>query len=240
MFKTVIFDLNCDLGKQESEKLHRRLMTALAKHMSAAVPEELFAPTVEKCLQFVANHASPNFSNQEVFTDQFARSFGLDGAAFWKLFRAYFDEEFSGLRAQMPDQPLLRAMLEKALYYGVETVVVGDAFLPQTAAEQRLRCLDLDPARIAMICGMENMHNARADVEFMQEIIGRLGRQPEECLLVCHSAEEEKAALSLGMQLFVLEEAEGSAQVKSGGLDAFTALLTEEKTEPAAEGAPLP
>ena len=79
----------------------------------------------------------------------------------------------------------------------------------------------------------ENAHFCKPNLRYYQEILEKIGRRPEECLMVGNDVGEDMVARQLGMEVFLLtdclinQRSEDLSQYRRGG---FPELLEVLKT----------
>ena len=147
---------------------------------------------------------------------------------------AFYQGEFNQARDACgfaPDAARIVAALRGA---GKDVVLATNPIFPRTATENRIRWAGLAPEDFLYYTTYENAHYCKPNLRYYTEVLEKIGRRPEECLMVGNDAEEDMAASTLGMQVFLLTDclinrrgADLTAYVRGGfpELEAYLARL---------------
>jgi hypothetical protein len=114
------------------------------------------------------------------------------------------------------------ALIHTLRAYGYMVVIATNPVYPLEAIRQRMDWGGLpdSPEHYALITSAENMHFAKPNPAYYAEILGRVGVEPDEAIMVGDSLENDiRAASQLGIHTFHVTPGSGSS------LSAFTASL---------------
>jgi FMN phosphatase YigB (HAD superfamily) len=125
-------------------------------------------------------------TNREAFATVFYPAVGHDQAKLEPVFARFYAEEFPKLRALTQPQPEARPLLEWAFGRGLQVVIATNPVFPRTAIEQRLAWAGVPVTEFdyALVTVYEDMHATKAHPAYYWEILARLERQPDECVMV--------------------------------------------------------
>ena len=83
-------------------------------------------------------------------------------------------------------------------------VLATNPLYPAIATENRMRWAGFEPQDFELYTTYENYSHCKPNPAYFQEVLGKLGLQPEECLMVGNDANEDMAAAKIGIKVFLL------------------------------------
>ena len=89
---------------------------------------------------------------------------------------------------------------------GRQVVLATNPIFPPAATQARIRWTGLDPQDCALYTTYENSSWCKPSLGYYRELLGKLGRAPEECLMVGNDVAEDMVAEELGMRVFLLTD----------------------------------
>lgn len=148
--------------------------------------------------------------------------------AFWETFRAanaglpdaeylcdeFYTGEFDGVKACLKSVPDRKPMIGRMKERGLEVVLATNPIFPRCAVETRLKWVNLDAGDFSYITSYENSTFCKPNPAYFKELLGKIGRSPDECVMIGNSAAEDMIpSRELGIPAFLavefLENAEG-------------------------------
>ncbi|MFZ5826906.1 MAG: HAD family hydrolase [Bacillota bacterium] len=207
MLKTILFDLDGTLLPIDTESFVRQYMKALAAHAGHLIPptvlvEEIMAATFE-----MIRNTDPALTNAQVFARHFFPKVGRDEAELMPVFDAFYREKFPALISVCPGLPGLgRTVVQTAVDKGYEIALATNPLFPREAIEERMRWIGVADMPWRLVTTYEEMHACKPQPAFYREVLERIGRQPEECLMVGNDVQEDGVAAKLGMSVFFVTD----------------------------------
>ena len=110
-------------------------------------------------------------------------------------------------------------------------VLATNPIFPRIATENRIRWAGLGPDDFALITTYENSTYCKPNPAYYREILEKLGRKAEECLMVGNDVVEDGAAQRLGIPVFFLTpclinpQGKDISAIPHGGFDELAAYL---------------
>ena len=89
---------------------------------------------------------------------------------------------------------------------GIGRILATNPLFPRIATESRVRWAGLDPADFDWITTYENASYCKPNPDYYREILGRMGLDPKDCIMVGNDAVEDVAAAELGMEVFLVTD----------------------------------
>ncbi|MCL2332816.1 MAG: HAD family hydrolase [Actinomycetia bacterium] len=231
MIDTLLLDLDGTLIRYTQEAFLGTYLGALAGVFAGlgldakASVKALWASTEV----MVANDGSA--SNAQRFWADFAVRLELDAAAVARIEAAceeFYSSGFNVVKSvaepsEIP-QRLVRALAAK----GYTLVLATNPLFPECAVETRLAWIGLTPQDFDLVTHYENSSYCKPNLGYYREIFARLGKAPEQCLMVGNSLAEDMCVGELGAETFLVTDyLEDGAGVDLAGLRHGTLVEAE-------------
>ena len=145
----------------------------------------------------------------------------LNSEAFWEEFRArnpgktdvksvcdeFYTNEFDKARACLRFERDCKGMIDRLKSAGYEVVLSTNPIFPLCGVETRLRWVNLSLGDFALVTHYDNSTFSKPNPKYFEEILRKIGRKPEECIVVGNSAAEDAApAKKIGADVFLVTE----------------------------------
>ena len=206
MIDTVFFDLDGTLLPMDQEKFVGSYLDLLAKKLQPPgyEPKHLISAVWAGTEAMVKNDGS--MTNEEAFWETFCGIFGSDARKDEPLFAEFYAADFGLVRTVCGFAPEAKEIIGLLKEKSVEVVLATNPLFPQIATRQRIRWAGLEPEDFALFTTYENSRFCKPNPAYYRELMEKLGKQPETCLMVGNDVQEDMApARSLGMRTFLLE-----------------------------------
>lgn len=207
MIDTVLFDLDGTLLPMDMEEFINAYMSLLAKKLAPHGYEarHLVAAVWAGTHAMVENDGSK--TNEEVFWEDFCQIFGSDARKDEPLFQEFYASDFAKARTVCGFRPEAAQIIALLKERGVTAALATNPLFPAVATRQRARWAGLEPEDFAIITTYENARFSKPNPAYYREVLEKLGRRPENCLMVGNDVDEDiLPARSLGMKTFLLTD----------------------------------
>lgn len=145
-------------------------------------------------------------TNEEVFWDQFARLFGEQVRQYEKDFISFYQNEFHKAKAGTTPNPMAKTIVDLLKSKGYDLVLATNPMFPRVATEGRIGWAGLSWDDFVLVTTYENCHFCKPNLAYYQEVLGKIGRTPEECFFVGNDYVEDLSAAKLGISCYFLTE----------------------------------
>lgn len=206
MIKTLLFDLDGTLLQVDMGVFLPAYLKVLAPRAASALDPRRFAADLMASTQVMVRNQDPAKTNQEVFIADFFARTGLDPEAWLPVFDDFYRTDFHQLRPLTAPHPVARPLVEAALERGYEVVIATNPVFPRVAIEARLEWGNLAGLPFRLITSYEVMHFSKPNPRYFTEIMDKLGRQADECVMVGNDAGEDLTACKVGMKTFLTKD----------------------------------
>ena len=201
---TVLFDLDGTLLPMDMDeflKLYFGLM--VKKLMPHGYPREGLIKAIWTGTEAMVRNDGAK-TNEQVFWDSFTHNFGSEALKDMPLFEDYYRNEFQGTRAACGCTEMAKAAVEKCKALGLRVALATNPLFPAIATHSRIRWAGLRPEDFELVTTYENSSSCKPNLLYYEEVMGKLGVRPEECLMVGNDVVEDMVARHLGLRVFLL------------------------------------
>lgn len=207
MIRTILFDLDGTLLPIDTDAFVRGYFQALAEYAGHIVPPEQLVKEVWAATGEMIRNTDPQLTNAEVFARAFFPAVGRDEADLMPVFDEFYRTRFPALRSACSGLPgIARSVVETALEKGYEVVLATNPLFPRLAIEERMRWIEVDDLPWLLVTAYEDMHACKPRPQYYEEVLARIGRRPEECLMVGNDIQEDGAAARVGIDVFFVTD----------------------------------
>ena len=207
MLNTILFDLDGTLAPFMQDDFVRLYFKALVRRLAPMGydGEKLLAALWRGVDAMVANNGER--TNRQVFWERFVADLGAAALALeGDLDDFYGGPEFDAARAclrhETDRRPLLAALREK----GFGLVLATNPIFPAVAVETRLRWVGLTAGDFDYVTTYENSRHSKPDPNYYRDILAKIGKSPEECLMVGNNPVDDMAALDAGLRAYLVTD----------------------------------
>jgi len=205
MKRTILLDLDGTLLENKMDRFLPAYFERLGRHLAHIAPPESMLNELLAGTRSMLENLDPRFTLEQVFSKHFFPALGLDEAQARPQIEAFYREQFPGLKALT--RPIAGAveLVHELLGKGYELVVATNPLFPRMALEERLRWAGLSPDNVnfTRITSYENSHFAKPNPEYFAEILARLGRSPDQAIMVGDDLERDiHPAAALGLAVY--------------------------------------
>lgn len=143
-----------------------------------------------------------------------------NSAAFWETFNAmnpglpearsecddFYTHEFDLAKASLKYVPDRKPLIERLKKAGFRIVLATNPIFPLDGVLTRLKWVNLQPEDFELITYYDNSTFCKPNPAYFSEILGKIGEQPENCVMVGNSVSEDMIAEKLGIKVFLANE----------------------------------
>lgn len=204
--KTILFDLDGTLLPMDQDLFTKAYFGGLSNKLApyGYEPQRLIGGVWQGTKAMVKNDGTQ--TNEQVFWKEFASLFGEKVYEDIDKFNEFYATDFDKLKSYCgyneQANKTIRALKEK----GYTLVLASNPVFPMTAQKKRMLWAGVDPDDFALITSYENSHYCKPNPLYFKEIAERLGVKPSDCLMVGNDTTEDAAALSVGVDFFLLTD----------------------------------
>lgn len=209
MLKAALFDLDDTLLGNPMDEFLPAYFRALTGHFDGLIPARRLTSALMRATEVMDANCDRAVTNEEAFASVFYLDLGMNPRQVERAFNHFYAEVFPSLRRLTRRRPEARTLVEWAIDHELQVAVTTNPMFPREAVEQRLDWagVPVDQVDYALVTTYEMMHATKSHSAYYVEVLERLGRRPEECLMVGDSWELDIVpASSVGIHVYWVAE----------------------------------
>ena len=204
--KVVLFDLDGTLLPMDQDTFIQAYFGGLVKMMATRGDEpEKVAKSIWVCTGAMMNNNGEE-TNEEAFWRNFAGIFGDKVREEEPYFDEFYRTEFQKIAGVCGFAPQAAGVIEALKRAGTRRVLATNPLFPAIATHSRIRWAGMSPEDFELVTTYENSSYCKPNLKYYEEILGKIGVAPEECLMVGNDVGEDMITETLGMQVFLLTD----------------------------------
>jgi len=143
-------------------------------------------------------------SNEKCFWNKFI---SLLGERAWELeshLEDFYKNEFNNVKKLIPEGYSARNLIDVLKKKGYKLILATNPIFPFVAVESRLKWIGLDVDDFEIITSYETCRFSKPNLKYYQDILKKINVDPDKCLMVGNSVEEDMCVQSLGMSVYLI------------------------------------
>jgi FMN phosphatase YigB (HAD superfamily) len=204
--KALLFDLDGTLLPMDREEFVRAYLPGISAMAAKQGDPKKIANCILQGSYAMAKSTDPQNTLVQVFWDSFEKLSGITRESSEDIFNSYYHSEaFDKVREVTPAEPLVPAIIAEAHKTGMRVILATSPVFPRIATEKRIAWAGLKPDDFELITTFENLHAAKPNREYFEEILKMTGLAGDECIMIGNDVKEDlPAPTALGMETFLL------------------------------------
>jgi FMN phosphatase YigB (HAD superfamily) len=200
---TLLFDLDDTLLGNDNGTFLPAYFERLAHYFAGSTGSERLTQELLTATRAMVGNTDPERRLIDVFGDCFSQGTGWAKADWQTRFDQFYAGGYRELRGLTQPRPEARQVVEWAFERGYQVAVATSPLFPLAAIRERLRWAGLDDYPFALVTSVDSSHFAKPLPEFYAEVLARLGRRPDQALMIGNDwANDIVPAAALGMKTY--------------------------------------
>jgi HAD superfamily hydrolase (TIGR01549 family) len=205
MIEAVLFDLDDTLLGNSLEVFLPRYFDLISQYASPYVERREFLRALRMATDAVVKDAHSDQTNFEVFWHHFEAQTGLSSAEMLPFFERFYRTEFTRLQTVTQQIPEAASLVESCLAQGRKVIIATNPLFPAVAIETRLAWAGVPVTNhdYHLVTAMENMHAAKPQTYYYEEILQKIDCSPDRTLMVGDNwLNDIKPAAAVGLHTY--------------------------------------
>jgi FMN phosphatase YigB (HAD superfamily) len=187
--KAVLLDLDNTLLYNPDRPFAMAFLSALNEHFLAAIGYTGTTDAVRQFIGLTHQGRDGTQSNSALFYDLLAQATGQTAQTLQNVMASFYRDVYPALRSCVKLIPNAARLVNLLYDGGFAVVIATNPIYAASAIQQRMVWAGLpDPenrsGRYALVTSADNMHFSKPDPAYYAEILGRVGVEPDEALLL--------------------------------------------------------
>jgi len=205
MKNTFLFDLDGTLLPMDFDKFMKLYFYNLGVHFHGKIDPELLAKYILLATEKIATTKN-NESNETVFMNHFEELIGEDITEYRKMFDEYYDTLFDNVKDSTYKSIEMRKSVDLLKEKGYQVVIATNPLFPLKANHYRLNWAGFEPNEFLHITSFEESTSCKPHLEYYQEVLKKINKSPEECIMVGNDIFDDLPASNLGIETYLITD----------------------------------
>lgn len=230
----ILFDLDGTLLPMDQEKFVRTYFGLLGRKVASYGynPQDVIAALGKGTYAMIKNDGS--MTNEKRFWQVFEENLGPEVMKDRGLFEAFYANEFQQAKCACGFHPGASEVISMLKQQGHRLILATNPLFPRIATCHRIHWAGLEPDDFELYTTYEDYRYCKPNPGYYQEIMEKIGGQPENCIMIGNDAGDDAAAAELGMRVFILtdclinEKNKDISAFPQGGFNELKSYLSEQ------------
>lgn len=208
MIKTILFDLDGTLVHYDYDAFVNAYLEAVARKVAHLLEPRRFVQRLLAATEAMIASLDHTRTNMEVFWEYFPNGLGVSMEVLTPTLDEFYMQDFPQIQDVLGVTPLpaARCIIEKLLSNNYEVIIATNPVFPAIAIEERMRWGGIDGLPYHLITTYETSCHCKPNAEYYAEILQKMGRAPEECIMIGNNTCEDLVAGDLGIKTYLVED----------------------------------
>jgi len=147
--------------------------------------------------------------NTRRFWGAFSEFMGIEGETLKAVEAAcdsFYSNEFNVAKAVVKHSDIPRRLVYAMKEKGYNVVLATNPLFPPCAVDSRLGWIELTRDDFKLITHYENSSYCKPNPKYYHEVLSKIGKVPEQCLMVGNNPAEDMCASKLGIDVFLVTD----------------------------------
>ncbi|WZL74660.1 HAD family hydrolase [Clostridiaceae bacterium 35-E11] len=206
MINTILFDLDGTLLPMELHEFTKHYFDALSSKCAHMIEPKLLQKAIWASTEMMVKNLDENKTNMEVFMEDFCGRIDVNIEALMTSIDEFYRNDFKHLKFATKPIKIAEDIVKILKDKGYTLVIATNPLFPREAILHRIQWSGLNIEDFTFITDYESSHFCKPNLEFFKEVLFRVGKSPQECLMVGNDVQEDLVAAQLGIKTFLIED----------------------------------
>ncbi len=206
VISAVLFDMDGTLLRARMSEFIPRYVDSLADCCSAYVKPNKFVKAKLRAIRELIHQPGDGIlTNEQRLFQLMTDDLNISAQVLKDSFDHFQDNGLDALQHFIRPIPLAQQIVIECYRKGIPLVLATNPVFPDFMIKARLRWGGLDENLFHLITAYENSYHCKPQPGYFVDIARDLGLQPQQCLMVGNDLNHDLAAVSVGMQAFLVD-----------------------------------
>lgn len=203
MRDTILFDLDGTLLPLDMNEFMDIYFGEMGKAFDDMIPSDRLVKNVWTGTKAMITNLEGK-TNETVFMETFEQLIDEDISIYQDRFNRFYDEGFMQVRNAVKALPIVKDTIDLLKQKGYTLAIATNPIFPQKAVYHRIDWAGLNVNDFNYISSYEQNCFCKPNIEFFTEVLGALGKQPDQCIMVGNDVQEDMIASTIGVETYLI------------------------------------
>lgn len=196
---TILFDLDGTLLPLYQDAFIKSYFTRLsAKILPIGFEKDAFVKAIMAGMEAMIDNDGTR-TNAEAFWEIFERLLNVDRDQLMDMFLDFYKNEFDEVKEIVTERISRRELIDNLKARGYTLVLTTNPMFPIEAIVTRLAWIQLSPEDFSLVTTFDNCRYCKPSVEYFQDILSKLNKKAEECIMIGNNTLEDMICEKIGI-----------------------------------------
>ncbi|MGI6710629.1 MAG: HAD family hydrolase [Bacilli bacterium] len=206
MIDTIIFDLDGTLLPIDEDVFIKKYFGLLSvKFTHLGIQKEKFIEAIWKGTMAMRKNDGSK-SNEEAFWNLFTVEIGFKKEELEDMFIDFYTNDFDLVKDSSKQNTLSKEVIKVLKKKKYKIVLATNPLFPRLAVEKRIAWAGLNKEDFSFITSYENSSFCKPNLNYYQEVLEKINKTPEQCIMVGNDAKEDMIVSTLGVKTFLVTD----------------------------------
>ena len=206
VISAVLFDMDGTLLRARMSEFIPRYVDSLAAYCSGHVkPKKFIKAKLHAIRELIYEPGDGTLTNEQRLFQLMMRDLKIPATVLQESFDHFQHNGLTALQHFIKPIPLARQIVNDCRRKGIPLVLATNPVFPAFMIKARLRWGGLDESMFDLITAYENSYHCKPQPGYFSDIARTLDIPPQQCLMVGNDLNHDLAAVSVGMQAFLVD-----------------------------------
>ncbi len=203
---TILFDLDGTLLPMDQDAFIQSYFKNLVVHF---LPYQIPSDKLISAIRYGTNAMVLNdgtMTNEERFWNSFATQLGDDIRKLEPEFHKFYETGFNHAKSSTTKCELAAQVIQILKQKGYTIIIATNPLFPQIATYNRMAWAGLSPDDVSYVTTYETCSFCKPNPSYYTEILQRMNKKPEECMMVGNDVNEDMQVHKLGLSRYLVTD----------------------------------
>ncbi|MBC7960633.1 MAG: HAD family hydrolase [Vallitaleaceae bacterium] len=206
MINTILLDLDGTVLPMDMDLFMKIYFSEMSKAFSDLVEPEALVSNVWAATKAMVKNTDVNKVNEEVFMETYGKLISGSLDEHKERFEDFYDAGYLKTQASVLENGWIRKSIDLLKAKGYQLVLATNPIFPLKAILYRIKWAGFEPEEFSYISSFEQNHFCKPQIQYFQEVLEAIQKQPEECIMVGNDVQEDMIVRQLGVKTFLIDE----------------------------------
>lgn len=203
---TFLFDLDGTLLPMDQDLFLKLYLKALSQKFIhfGIEPEKIINGILFGTKSMIENDGL--VTNEACFWKAFTNIMGENVLQLEPEFEKFYHNEFALAKEATSQNPMANECVKVLKDKGYKLVVATNPVFPKIATHTRMKWAGLDLQDFEIITTYEHHKYCKPNLNYYKEILKKIGKTPEDCMMVGNDVKEDMCTMDLSMDTYLIKD----------------------------------